>query len=98
MGLPPVWGVNGCLHKLPLKIICTDCLRANHLLYSRVLPAAEWLHCSGLCQAAVCAVKQNVYYKNLRLARYLKEMEFSMDLCDTSSFWLHYLRDILHDL
>jgi len=25
-------------------------------------------------------------------------MEFSMDLHGTLSFWLHYLKDILHDL
>lgn len=94
----PVWGVNGSLHKLPLKMMCTECLKANHLLYSCVLPAARWLHCSGRCQAAVSVVKQSAYYKNFLFAKYLKEMEFSMHLCATSSFWLHYLGDILHDL
>lgn len=79
-------------------MICAEHSKANHLLYSCVLPAAQWLHCSGLCQAAVCVVKQNAYYKNLLFTKYSKEMEFSMDLCDTSSFWLHYLKDILHDL
>lgn len=61
--LDPVWGINGSLHKLPLKMIWAECLKANNLLYSCVLPDAQWLHRSELCQAAVSVVKPNACYK-----------------------------------
>lgn len=52
--------VNGSLHKLPLKMICTEGVKANRLLYGYMLAAALELHYSELCQVAACVVKQNV--------------------------------------
>lgn len=85
-------------NKLPLKMIYSECVKENCLLYSCMLAAVLELHCSELCQATAYVVKQNMYCKNVLFAKYWKKIEFSMNFCDTFSFWRHYLRDILHDL
>lgn len=40
-------------------MIWAECLKANNLLYSCVLPDVQWLHSSELCQAALSVVKPN---------------------------------------